>query len=991
MTISPKEDGKTIPNRFWDYVDGPQLRMYSGTLTITATTGKRLKRVHIVNGRWNNYNTVSTGTMDNGDWVGDAQSLVVTFAGNTQISEIIVGTDPVLPEVNGIGEFKSLVVGTKAVLTLQDAKVTAVKGDSIWIEDEGGAILFQNTGLLLSAGKSVSGTITARYRLYYGTPHLYNVISSNLTQVDAEIKPTSITVNDAIQRANICRYVEMGPVDIADGVIVGPDTNESLFNLFNINIPTTANNVKVIGLVGNEVIIDGNYHLCFCPLSIEKWEEPVKLEQTLSLTALPSMTYGDATYTFPATTIEGLNITWTIDNNNVASITDHDLTIKGAGTATVTATQAGNDSYLPFTREFTLTVSKAALTITAKNCSKNYGEDNPELAVSFEGFKYNDDITSLKKQPTLTTTATKTSPAGEYPITASGAEADNYTLSYVAGKLTILKVEQALSLTALPAMTYGDAAYTLPAKTDQSLALTWKSSNTAVAAISSGKLTIKGAGTATVTATQAGNTSYQPFTREFTLTVGKASLTITADNKTKVQGEEMPELTVSYQGFKNGDGITVLKKQPTVTTTATKDSPAGTYPITVSGAEAQNYIMNYVSGRLTVTPAPTPVETGNTLYVADDFSVHQGENATLGIRLDNEDDIIMAEFYLQLPEGIHVNKDADGYFDVTLNSDRADRTHTVEVEQGANGLYHVVAYSSRNKAFIGSKGELITMSIGCDATVGAGTYQGVLRNILMSKADKTAVEQGNRTFDIEVTDYILGDVNDDRRINGLDIVEMVDLVMGMGYKAAADLYPVGQPDGVVNGMDLVEEVELVLSQTIDVTNAARQAESKPLLAGLTLTPTMSGCFDLGVNTADRYLLAQFTLQLSDGMMLDDIETDGSHVAAFRPMGEGRYSVVVYSARNRSFTDNQQLLTLHCMGDGEVSMTDVMLVDDTKQACHFTAVSTGEATGIWDSEKGIVNSEKFASAQTVYDLQGRKQSTIQRKGVYLTGNRKVVVK
>ena len=601
----------------------------------------------------------------------------------------------------------------------------------------------------------------------------------------------------------------------------------------------------------------------------------------------------------------------------------------------------------------------------------------------------------LRLPVSIAATATGTLQAQLKTIKFSDTSSTVYQLSDVTFNISVQSASQplpqTLSLTTLPAMTYGDAAYTLPAKTDQSLALTWKSSNTAVAAISSGKLTIKGAGTATVTATQAGNTSYQPFTREFTLTVGKASLTITADNKTKVQGEEMPELTVSYQGFKNGDGITVLKKQPTVTTTATKDSPAGTYPITVSGAEAQNYIMNYVSGRLTVTPAPTPVETGNTLYVADDFSVHQGENATLGIRLDNEDDIIMAEFYLQLPEGIHVNKDADGYFDVTLNSDRADRTHTVEVEQGANGLYHVVAYSSRNKAFIGSKGELITMSIGCDATVGAGTYQGVLRNILMSKADKTAVEQGNRTFDIEVTDYILGDVNDDRRINGLDIVEMVDLVMGMGYKAAADLYPVGQPDGVVNGMDLVEEVELVLSQTIDVTNAARQAESKPLLAGLTLTPTMSGCFDLGVNTADRYLLAQFTLQLSDGMMLDDIETDGSHVAAFRPMGEGRYSVVVYSARNRSFTDNQQLLTLHCMGDGEVSMTDVMLVDDTKQACHFTAVSTGEATGIWDSEKGIVNSEKFASAQTVYDLQGRKQSTIQRKGVYLTGNRKVVVK
>ena len=547
------------------------------------------------------------------------------------------------------------------------------------------------------------------------------------------------------------------------------------------------------------------------------------------------------------------------------------------------------------------------------------------------------------------------------------------------------KGPQSLGITTLPSMIYGDAAYTLPTTTIEGLNLTWSINNSSVATITDQILTIVGAGTATVTATQAGNDSYLPFSREFTLTVAKAALTITANDCTRKRGEENPELTVSYDGFKNGDTKAVLKKQPTVTTTATVDSPTGEYPIIVSGAEADNYIINYVNGKLTVTPADTPVLTGNTLYVTDGFSVHQGENATLSIRLDNEDDMIMVEFYLQLPEGMHVNKDADGYFDVTLNSDRADRTHTVEVEQGTNGLYHVLAYSSRNKAFTGSEGELISMNIGCDANVGAGIYQGVLRSILMSKADKTAVEQGNRTFDIEVTDYILGDVNDDHRINGLDIVEIVDLVMGMGYKPAADLYPVGQPDGIVNGMDLVEEVSLVLSQTIDVTNGARQAESTPLLLGLMLTPTMNGSYDLGVNTADHFILAQLTLNLSDGMTLSDIETDGLHVAAYRPMGEGRYSVVVYSARNRSFIDNRQLLTLRCTGEGEVCVSDVMLIDDVKQARHFAAIGTGETTGIY----GIKSSGSGIDTP-VYDLQGRKV-TIGRKGVYLMGSQKVVVR
>ncbi len=57
-----------------------------------------------------------------------------------------------------------------------------------------------------------------------------------------------------------------------------------------------------------------------------------------------------------------------------------------------------------------------------------------------------------------------------------------------------------------------------------------------------------------------------------------------------------------------------------------------------------------------------------------------------------------------------------------------------------------------------------------------------------------------------------GDVNGDDKINGMDIVEMVSLVMSNGYKLAADLYPVDEPDGKLNGMDLVTLVDIVMSQ-----------------------------------------------------------------------------------------------------------------------------------------------------------------------------------
>jgi hypothetical protein len=71
-----------------------------------------------------------------------------------------------------------------------------------------------------------------------------------------------------------------------------------------------------------------------------------------------------------------------------------------------------------------------------------------------------------------------------------------------------------------------------------------------------------------------------------------------------------PTLTVSYAGFVPGDTAASLTTQPTVTTTATTTSPAGTYPITASGAVDANYTISYVPGTLTVSPAVT-VSTAN--------------------------------------------------------------------------------------------------------------------------------------------------------------------------------------------------------------------------------------------------------------------------------------------------------------------------------------------------------------------------------------------
>ena len=90
LTISPKDEEATTPNRFWGTKNGPQLRVYSGTLTFEAPVGKVIKKIVFNNGKWNAGNSADSGTFEGEVWTGEAKTVVVTIAGNTQINSIEV-------------------------------------------------------------------------------------------------------------------------------------------------------------------------------------------------------------------------------------------------------------------------------------------------------------------------------------------------------------------------------------------------------------------------------------------------------------------------------------------------------------------------------------------------------------------------------------------------------------------------------------------------------------------------------------------------------------------------------------------------------------------------------------------------------------------------------------------------------------------------------------------------------------------------------------
>ena len=86
----------------------------------------------------------------------------------------------------------------------------------------------------------------------------------------------------------------------------------------------------------------------------------------------------------------------------------------------------------------TLTIDAAPLTVTAPNPTISYGQPVPALTPTYTGLEHGD--TAPATPPTCTTTPASPIRAGTYPVTCSGAVDSNYSISYVAGTLTINRV-----------------------------------------------------------------------------------------------------------------------------------------------------------------------------------------------------------------------------------------------------------------------------------------------------------------------------------------------------------------------------------------------------------------------------------------------------------------------------------------------------------------------------------------------------------------------
>jgi hypothetical protein len=282
-------------------------------------------------------------------------------------------------------------------------------------------------------------------------------------------------------------------------------------------------------------------------------------------------------------------------------------TVLNAGadqTLAVTFTPDDPVNYNSVSTNVTISVTRAALLVSANSTNRPYGQTNPTFTASFTGFVNGDDPGDLEGQLIFSTLAETKSPIGSYEVNPSGLASSNYTLNFAAGLLTItaaLLVVTADDKTkvygaALPELSGSLAG----AQNGDNLSATFITVATAASDV--GSYTIS-----PLLADPDGKLSnYTVTTNLGVLTITPAPLVISANSTNRPYGAANPPFTASYAGLVNGDDETDLDSPVILTTSATAASPAGPHDITAANAADLNYAITFIDGTLTIMP-PGPL------------------------------------------------------------------------------------------------------------------------------------------------------------------------------------------------------------------------------------------------------------------------------------------------------------------------------------------------------------------------------------------------
>ena len=366
--------------------------------------------------------------------------------------------------------------------TLANNVIKMSSGQAVYIDSTNTALTYFAEGNRYSAPSGLGLTNAAGFT---NTPLAFGSRSNGILSAPSVVQDASVNTNNYI--------AIIGNLD-AQG-----QTRTSIFD-------AGCDEINGTGMVSN-FPLDSNAVGAGRPIVVLR-------TQTISFAAIPSKAANAADFNAGATASSGLAVSYASSNPAVATIVNNNVHIVGYGSTVITASQSGNTVFSAATAVTqTLTVTGLSQTIGFAAIPSKVVNATPDFnpgatATSGLAVVYTSSNTAVA---TIVNNNIHVVGYGTSTITATqSGNSIYYAAPSVTQTLTVTGLSQTITFPTLVAKLVGNADFAGGATASSGLAITYTSSNTAVATIVNGNIHLVGAGVATITAAQPGNATYLP-------------------------------------------------------------------------------------------------------------------------------------------------------------------------------------------------------------------------------------------------------------------------------------------------------------------------------------------------------------------------------------------------------------------------------------------------------------------------------------------------
>lgn len=385
---------------------------------------------------------------------------------------------------------------------------------------------------------------------------------------------------------------------------------------------------------------------------------------------------------------------------------------------------------------------------------------------------------------------------------------------------------------------------------------------------------------------------------------------------------------------------------------------------------------------------PEP-ETGNA-FAINDTKVMVGSAFTMPVELKNSCEVAAFQCDIYLPEGITLQKNNKGKYEISLDENRKD-DHTITIAEQPDGAIRIVVASLSSSTFSGTEGTLFNMEL-LAAEDASGEKNIAIKNVYISEANGKRHDLADAEATITIQTYTPADANNDGMIAIDDVVLTINAVLGN----TSENFVFDAADMNGDGQILIDDVVKVINAVLGVnTSAASSARRADINESFILNHTESG-LGMSVSNAAGYAALQYDLHLPEGAEVTDVRFTGksNHKVTFREMDGNVVRVIVVSLTNEAFSGNELLdVMIDSAQDAEISIENACVATRNgavSKVQNASAKIGGNATAIDQLLDGMARAD-------VYDLNGKlvkkNAATVAglQKGIYIINGKKITIK